>query len=280
MRPINLIPEAERRRSSRERSPSGSPLAYLIVGALAIGLIGVVMLVLISNTISDRESEVTALQAEKAAAMARAERLAPYASFQAVAEQRTETVAGLADSRFDWARVIQQLALTLPKNVYFTSLSGSAGGGEGGAEGITGPSLTIAGCAPGQNAVAGFVASLKEIDGVTRVELKQSQVVESSGEGGATGASSCAVGRKAQFQIIVAFDEAPASPDSSAGMAEAAEAESSTESTEPAGGSEPGGSTTESSESEGSGSESESGGETAPPESTSASTAGAGVGTG
>ena len=124
--------------------------------------------------------------------------------------------------------MIKQLALILPSNVYFNSLTGSAGGGEGGSEGIAGPSLTIAGCAPDQDAVAGFVASLKEIDGVTRVELKQSQVTESSGEGGATGASSCAIGRKAQFQIIVAFDEAPPSPDSSAGQAEAAEAESST----------------------------------------------------
>ncbi|MFT3863539.1 MAG: hypothetical protein QM729_04645 [Solirubrobacterales bacterium] len=173
MRPINLIPEDERRRGSRGGAPApGSPLAYLIVGALAIGLIGVVMYVLTSNTISDRESEVAGLQAEKAAATAKAEKLTPYASFQAVAEQRTSTIAELADSRFDWVRVIKQLALTLPSNVYFTSLSGSAGGGEGGSEGISGPSLTIAGCAPGQNAVAGFVASLKEIDGVTRVEAQ------------------------------------------------------------------------------------------------------------
>ncbi len=279
MRPINLIPEEERRRSSRERSPSGNPLAYLIVGALAIGLIGVVMLVLISNTISDRENEVTALQSEKAVATAEAEKLAPYASFQAVAEQRTQTVADLANSRFDWVRVIKQLALTLPSNVYFSSLTGSAGGGESGSEGIAGPSLTIAGCAPGQNAVAGFVATLKEIDGVTRVELKQSQVTKSNGEGGATGASSCAVGRKAQFQIIVAFDEAPPSPDSSAGQAEAAEAESPTEGTE-SGSTGTEGSTTESSEPESSGAESEPGSETTAPESTSASTAGASVGAG
>jgi Tfp pilus assembly protein PilN len=277
MRPINLIPEEERRRSSRERSSSGNPLAYLIVGALAIGLIGVVMLVLISNTISDRETEVTALQAERAVATAEAEKLAPYASFQAVAEQRTSTIADLANSRFDWVRVIKQLALTLPSNVYFNSLTGSAGGGEGGSEGISGPSLTIAGCAPDQDAVAGFVATLKEIDGVTRVELKQSAVSQSGGEGGATGASSCSVGRKAQFQIIVAFDEAPPSPDSSAGLAEAAEAESSTESTEPGSTGTEG--SNESSEPESSGSESESGGESAP-ESTSASTAGTSVGAG
>jgi Tfp pilus assembly protein PilN len=272
VRPINLIPEGERRRSSRGPSARGGPIAYLIVGALAIALVGVVMLVLTSNQISERESEVATLQVEKAAATAKAEKLTAYTSFEQVAEQRTQTIADLANSRFDWVRVIKQLSLTLPPNVFFTNLSGSAGGGEGGAEGISGPSLTIAGCAPGQDAVAGFVAALKQIDGVTRVELKQSVVGE--GEGQATGASVCSVGLKAQFQIIVAFDEAPPSPDSTAGIAEATtEAEGSTESTEPEG-TTPEAGEPESAETEAGGSES------APTESTQASTAGSTVGAG
>ena len=255
MRPINLIPEDEQRRS-RGPSSSGNPLAYLIVGALAIALAGVVMLVLTSNTINDRESEVVTLQVQKAAATARAQRLSAYASFQQVAEQRKQTIANLADSRFDWARVIKQLSLVLPPNVFFTSLSGSAGGGES-SEGIAGPSLTIAGCAPIQNAVAGFVATLKQIDGVTRVELKQSVIGGSEGQ--VNGASGCSVGHKAQFSILVAFDEAPSSPDS-ATATEAPTTEAPT---------------TEGSESEGStGTESEPGStEGAPTESTSATTA-------
>lgn len=275
MRPINLIPEEERRRSRRDPSASRNPLAYLIVGALAIVLVAVVMFVLTSNTVSDREGEVATLQAEKAVATAKAEKLTAYASFQAVAEQRTSTIADLANSRFDWVRVIKQLALTLPSNVYFATLSASAGGGEGGSEGITGPSLEIAGCAPGQNAVAGFVASLKEIDGVTRVELKQSQL-SAAGEGSTNGASSCSVGSKALFTIIVAFDEAPPSPDSAtAAEATTAEAEGSTEGE--SGSTETEGSSTESTE--GSSTETESGSETAAPESTSAST-GTSVGAG
>jgi Tfp pilus assembly protein PilN len=244
VRPINLIPESERRRS-RDASASLNPLAYLVVGALVIALVGVVMLVLTSNQISDRESQVATLQAEKAAATIEAEKLTAYTSFQQVAEQRTQTIAQLADSRFDWVRVLEQLSLTLPRGVFFTNLSGSAGGGESGAAGIAGPSLTIAGCAPTQNAVAGFVASLKQIDGVTRVELKQSVVGE--GEGQATGASSCAVGRKAQFQILVAFDEAPPSPDLGTGAPEAStEAEGTTEGEGSGEGTEAEGSTTES----------------------------------
>jgi Tfp pilus assembly protein PilN len=255
VRPINLIPEQEQRRS-RGPSSSGNPLAYLIVGALAIALAGVVMLVLTSNTINDRESEVATLQVEKAAATARAERLSAYASFQQVAEQRKQTIAGLADGRFDWARVIKQLSLVLPPDVFFTNLSGSAGSGES-SEGIAVPSLTIAGCAPTQNAVAGFVATLKQIDGVTRVELKQSGV--SANEGQVNGASVCSVGNKAQFSILVAFDEAPASPDS----ATATEAPTTEAPTTEGEGSETEGSTSTGTESP----------EGAPTESTSATTA-------
>jgi Tfp pilus assembly protein PilN len=259
VRPINLIPEGEQRRT-RGPSSSGSPIAFLIVGALAIALVGVVMLVLTSNKVGDREGEVATLQVEKTAATARAERLSAYASFQQVAEQRKQTIAGLADSRFDWARVIEQLSLVLPRNVYFTNLSGSAGGGEG-SEGVAGPSLTIAGCAPSQNAVAAFVATLKEIDGVTRVELKQSVIGGSEGQ--STGASSCSVGHKPQFSIMVAFDEAPSSPDTGAATEVPTTEEGSTE-----------GSTSEGTESEAGGSES------APTDSTSASTATSTVGAG
>ena len=180
MRPINLIPEEERR--SHGTTTRTGPLAYLIVGALAVLLIGVVVLVLTNNQISDRKGEVTTLEAERATATARAEALAPYVSFQQVAESRVETIGALADGRFDWVRVIRQLSLILPPRVYLTDLTASAGGGEGAA---AVPSLVISGCAPTQNTVAAFVAALKEIDGVTRVGLETSATVPA--EGGAEG---------------------------------------------------------------------------------------------
>jgi Tfp pilus assembly protein PilN len=236
MRPINLIPQDERRADSAN-SRTG-PIAYILVGALAVLLIGVTMLVTTSNQISERESEVESLEARKTAATARAERLAPYASFAQVSEQRVSTVASLADSRFDWERVIRQLSLILPPRVFFTSFSASAGGGSGEADSeVVGPSLTLVGCAPSQEAVAGFVASLKEIDGVTRVGLKNSTF---SGGEGQTGSSFCSRGHNAQFEILVAFDGAPPSPDSTdAEAAETAEA-SESESSETEGSSESG----------------------------------------
>jgi Tfp pilus assembly protein PilN len=262
VRPINLIPEEERRRGSGVVTRTG-PVAYLIVGALGVLLIGVVMLVLVSNSISDRESEVARLETEKTAATAQATKLGPYIDFKQVSEDRIRTVAELADSRFDWVRVIRQLSLVLPGDVYFESFGASGGGGEGG---VSGPSLNIGGCADGQPAVAGFVASLKDIAGVTRVELDNSTVNKEGEGGGSGGGDPCSKPGAAKFEVLVAFDAAPPTPDSSgATIGEAATGEES-ESTEGEGSEEEGGEgeASEGSESSGEGGEGQSASTAAP----------------
>jgi len=208
VRPINLIPEDERR--SHGSTTRTGPLAYLIVGALGVLLLGVVLLVLTSNQISERKGEVKTLESERAVATAAANALAPYVNFQHVAEARTETVAALADNRFDWVRVIRELALIVPPQVYLTNLTASAGGGEAAA---AVPSLQISGCAPAQSTVAAFVASLKEIDGVTRVELKSSTGLHKEGEG--EGGAGCQAAGIYNFGLTVTFDGAPPSVDDS-----------------------------------------------------------------
>jgi Tfp pilus assembly protein PilN len=257
VRPINLIPEDERRRGSGLVTRTG-PVAYLLVGALGVLLIGVVMLVLFNNSIEDRKSEVARLETEKSAATAQATKLSPYIHFKQVSEDRTRTVAELADSRFDWVRVIRQLSLVLPGDVYFESFGAAGGGGEGG---VAGPSLSIHGCAAGQPAVAGFVASLKEIDGVTRVQLNNSTLSrEGGGGGGGASAEPCTHQGVAKFEVLVAFDAAPPVPDSpgsTVGEAESEESES-TEEEGSAEGESSEGSESEETESEGSESSSQS----------------------
>ena len=223
MRPVNLIP-AEDRHGENAPLRTG-PVAYIVLGALVLALVGVTMLVLTDNKISDRKSELTQVQREDAAAKARAESLASYTQFAALHEERVQTIASLADSRFDWERVMRELALILPHTVWLTTLEASAGGegnssaGGGGLGGsIAGPSLAIGGCAVGQDSVAGFVTALKDIDGVTRVGVESSELAgEGEGAGSAGGSESDSGGsgdcrtRKfiAEFHLVVAFDAAP-----------------------------------------------------------------------
>lgn len=242
MRPINLIP-IDDRRDGRGPTRTGV-LPYLLVAALVGLLVGVTALVLVGNQISDSKAEVTQLKREDAAATARAERLAVYTQFRTLQEQRLETVTSLADSRFDWERVMSELSLILPHDVRLVSLDATAspdvnGGGEGGGlrSSVAGPALEMTGCASGQDGVAGFVTALKDIDGVTRVGVQSSELSDQA-LSGSSGSEDCRTrGFIAKFEIVVAFDAAPVPLSASATEAvtappaETAEA-SSTESTE------------------------------------------------
>jgi Tfp pilus assembly protein PilN len=210
VRPVNLIPPDLRRGDSAPLRTG--PLAYIVVGALALALAGVTMLVLASNEVSEKKEELATLQREDAAAKARAEKLAPYTQFKAMSEQRVETVASLADSRFDWPRVMRELALILPDDVLLSDLSAGAGAAEGGSEGlggIQGPSLEMNGCTTTQDAVARFITALKDIDGVTRVGLESTAAGE-GGESQGDNSNACAAsGFATEFSLVVAFDAAP-----------------------------------------------------------------------
>jgi Tfp pilus assembly protein PilN len=212
MRPVNLIP-AEDRPGGR-RPMRGGPLAYIVVGALAAAVIGVAVLAVTDNQIANSKAEISRLEGERAAVEAKAQELDAYTQFHAMSEQRKTTIASLADSRFDWQRVMHELALVLPGDVSLTNLTGTASPGVSldGAGSIAmrtsvlGPALELTGCAASQDGVAGFIQALKEIDGVTRVGVQTSGL---EGGGGSSTGSGCEGKSLAQFQIVVAFDAAP-----------------------------------------------------------------------
>lgn len=227
MRPINLIPVEERR--GKNAPLRSGPVAYIVLGALVAVLVGVMLLVLTGNQITDSESELAQVQREDAAATAKAQRLAAYTQYRILSEQRIATVKSLADSRFDWERVMRELSLILPPDVWLTQLSATASanssveGGAGESSGsnlrsaVAGPALEMSGCAARQAGVAGFVTALKDIDGVTRVGVESSALppigtAAGTGEGG-EGSTNCRTRDFiAEFKIVVAFDAAPVPP--------------------------------------------------------------------
>jgi Tfp pilus assembly protein PilN len=219
MRPVNLIPPEDRR---GDHAPLRAGVAsYAIVAVLALALVGVVLVVLTSNDISEKESQIASLEARKAQAEVEAADLAPYGKFAELEEARSVTVTDLAQSRFDWERVLNELALVIPRRVTFENLTATiAPGVAEGAAGSTptagsappaGPSLVIVGCAKGQQGTARLIASLKDIDGVTRVGMQSSELGDASTEEAVdptqAGPTSCQTRPSvAKFQVTVAFD--------------------------------------------------------------------------
>ena len=236
MRPVNLIPPDERQGDAAPLRTG--TLIYVLVGGLALLLLGIVAVALTSKQINDREAQKANLQAELVQATARANRLAAFTNFRAVQQQRADTVVSLANSRFDWERVLHELALVLPDDISLRNVTGTAAPDVQveDAEQVqlrtsaAGPALEMTGCATPsdehdtQDTVAAFMASLEDIDGVTRVGLDSSKISDprlggsTSSEGGSEsgGSSTDCPALSAKFQIVVAFDAVPAPPSATA----------------------------------------------------------------
>jgi Tfp pilus assembly protein PilN len=223
VRPVNLIPP-EARRGEKAPTRTGA-LSYVIVAVLAVALLGVTGVVLTNNQISDRKAEKAGLEGQLAEAEAQAKRVSSFANFASLQQAREQTVATLAQSRFDWERVLRELAIVIPEDVWLTHLtatvspevqledSGSASSSSGvsGLDTVQGPSLQIEGCGDGHEAVARFLAALRDIDGVTRVSVLSSDRPDPSSatEGSSAGAAAgdCATRDFiSKFSIVAAFD--------------------------------------------------------------------------
>jgi Tfp pilus assembly protein PilN len=224
MRPVNLIPPDERR-GDRADMRTGA-FSYVLIGGLAVALLAVIALAFTSKQVSDRKSEVAKLESEETAATAKAQSLRAFTDFRAAQENRSGTVASLASSRFDWQRVLSELARVIPSDVWLVQLAGTADPSVTvdnapevqGRDSVAGPALAMLGCAPSQDAVAGLIASLQEIDGVTRVGLDSSERADDTQAAAAspTAGDSSAVSSDCrtrdfitQFKILVAFDAVP-----------------------------------------------------------------------
>jgi Tfp pilus assembly protein PilN len=228
MRPVNLMPPEEARGGRRAPLRTGVA-SYVLLGGLALGLLLLIATALTSKQISDRESEKEQLTQELNEATARAQSLRSFADFRAMQETRTATVASLAQSRFDWERVMRELSLVIPEDVWLLDLTGSVSPAINIAEGaevasrasVPGPALELVGCAPSQDSVAAFIAALEDIDGVTRVGFDSSEKADDAGGTAAAGEAPTGSADETsddcrtrefitQFEIVVAFDAVPA----------------------------------------------------------------------
>jgi Tfp pilus assembly protein PilN len=253
MRPVNLIPP-EDRRGDRAPMRTGA-MAYVLVAGLGLLLLAVVATALTSKQVSDRESEKQDLQRELDEVSAQAQSLNAFSNFRMIQESRTSTVASLAQSRFDWERVIRELSLILPADVWLVNMTGTVSPAvevQDSADitirdSVTGPALELIGCAPSEEGVAAFMADLEDIDGVTRVGIAETAQGDAADAGGSSAASAggsdsgttdCRTRENiTQFQIVVAFDavatpaaatavpSAPAAPPATGGDPQLADAQ-------------------------------------------------------
>jgi Tfp pilus assembly protein PilN len=208
MRPVNLIPQDQRRRTPSEGSGKG---ANAVVGILAVLLAMAVFYVLTSNSVTEKESQAEEARIEAEQLEAQAANKENFTDFAEIARTRAASVAAVASTRFDWERLMRELSRVLPEGSWLTSASASASGDPDAAANPTdpaavppvagGPTASLVGCTPKHSDVARMMVRLRQLHRVADVTLNQSSQDDTAGP--ATAIDTC--GRNTSFDLTVTF---------------------------------------------------------------------------
>ena len=189
MKAVNLLPEKHRPRQATGGQGKGG---YVVLGVLGAVLVGVLVYVLTLNSLNDSKSKITEATAEAARLNEQANSLGPYGDFAKIKSDRVQSVKELAQGRFDYERLVRELADVLPPDVWLVNATASATGDPSstgtttpapptGASGAAatpapaiGPTLKLEGCARDQSQVAVTLVRLRELQGATDVSLDHS----------------------------------------------------------------------------------------------------------
>jgi Tfp pilus assembly protein PilN len=222
VRPVNLIPKEQQRRGSGVVEGRAGLGVYILLGFLAIAVLGVASVVLTSNKITKKEEEVAQIDRDTASAKAAAEALRPYGNFAQMKQSRVDTVNSLVDTSFNWERTLRSLSRTIPSNAWLTSFTGTVspnvkvesegGSAAGQLRGKTNaPAIALSGCTYSHSAVARMMVRMRNIDDVSDVVLQSSEKSESAdesaqgqGDSGSDTGDDCRTNEKiAKFEILV-----------------------------------------------------------------------------
>ena len=217
MRSVNLLPASERPRVAAQAPPNASIAVLAVLGLLLLAVAGFVFT---KNQVNDKRTAIATAEQEKAEADRASQGLKAFGDFTQIKQTRVQAVTDLATKRFDWERMMRELALVLPDKVWVTNLSaGGAAAGEAAATPAAGEqtttagsgasSVTIKGCAPSQKSVAATIVRLRSLYSAQEVELKDSAKAAASGSASSStgGGSSDGCGRFYQFNSVVNFAE-------------------------------------------------------------------------
>jgi Tfp pilus assembly protein PilN len=213
MKAVNLIP-TEQRRAQASGKQSGS--SYVLIGVLVTLLAMVAAYVVTANNVTDRESKAAAAKSEADRLEAEVKQRGAFTNFADIKETRLASVKGIAESRFDWERLMRELSRVMPEGSWLQSTEASVTGEVGGETTtstpgvpvVATPKANLVGCTPDQSDVARMMVCMRQLHRVSDVELN-----ESTAElGGDSEISAATCGSYYQFDITVSFTPtAPAS---------------------------------------------------------------------
>lgn len=176
MRAVNLLPRDLEQGRKRPATPViiGCAGAVLATAVLAGGYLNA------SSKVGSANKELAAVQARIAALPQPAQPPATIAALPTERQQRVAALAAALSQRVAWDRVLREISLVLPDDVWLTSLQATAPeapapGTSAPAPGTVAPNgLQIVGFTYSQNAVARLLARLSVVPDLQQVSLSSS----------------------------------------------------------------------------------------------------------
>jgi Tfp pilus assembly protein PilN len=168
MRAVNLLPKGL---EPAKKGPSTAVVAAGATAVLAAALLAIGW-VSASSHVSDEQSALAAARAELAAVPAPP---APPASSSTIPQERAARVAALSSAlatRVAWDRILREVSLVLPDDVWLTQLDGQVAATDAIAE--PGKGLHLIGYTYSQASVARLLARLQVIPDLGTVTLNSS----------------------------------------------------------------------------------------------------------
>jgi Tfp pilus assembly protein PilN len=186
----------------------------VVLGVLGVLLVMAVAYVLTSNSLNDRTTKAEEARQEADALEAQASQLGSFTNFAQIKDQRLAAVVTAARTRFDWERLMRELARVMPEDSWLQTTHATVSGDDAATAAPVattstvappGPSANFVGCTRTQSEVAKMMVRLRAMHRVSDVTLN-----ESSRELGANEVSLDSCGKRYKFDLTVSFE--PAAP--------------------------------------------------------------------
>jgi Tfp pilus assembly protein PilN len=174
MRPVNLLPRDD---SKGQRPQPGAVTLTAVLGGVLVTALLAGLFLMTSSTVGDRQAEVDGLRAELAAIPPPPEPTGQASTLEAEKSQRVTVLGQALGSRIAWDRVLREISLVLPEDIWLESLNANAPDAAAAAAPGTEPSkgaFTITGYSYSHDGVARLLARLSVLPQLERPTLGSS----------------------------------------------------------------------------------------------------------
>jgi Tfp pilus assembly protein PilN len=183
MRAVNLLPDPKKDARERRRPPNVVALGG-VVGAVALTALMAMWFLAVSGTVTERQNEIDNLEAELQATPLPAPKSTDGDALEQEKVARIAAVGAALGARVAWDRVLRELSLVTPDDVWLTSLTASAptASTAGAAAAATpGGGFSINGRTYSHDSVARLLARLSLVPDLQSVKLEKSLLVKAAG---------------------------------------------------------------------------------------------------